>query len=324
MFERFTDRARKVLQYAQAEANRLNHMYVGTGHVLLGLVKEASGVAGTVLLRLGCDLAKTRSAVQQITPGDEDLVTLGRLPRSANANLLTEYAIQFAIGRGDNFVGTEHLLLGLLQLPNSTGVLALQSLGVAAATVQADIYRFVPHLEAAPTLQALIDSLQAVELAASAEPDTATQQALQLAADMVRRQIGQRQEELVVHLPSGTLRAGCSDWADPDAMTGDYVAIDLASGESQVAAAADLLAMWPQKLSQEVAGLVHMLWQATDGDQLQRPPPASSPTHVLRWAVHHFVRWLATAVIIKGVPCNNSSWIRSIEPGPPSSPTTVS
>lgn len=324
MFERFTDRARKALQHAQAEANRLNHMYVGTGHVLLGLVKEASGVAGTVLLRLGCDLAKTRSAVHQITPGDEDLVTLGRLPRSTNANLLIEYAIQFAIGRGDNFVGTEHLLLGLSRLPNSTGVLALQLLGVRADTVREGVYQFVPQLETEPTVQSLIDALQAVELAAAAEPDAATQQSLQLAADVLRQRVGQRQEELVVPLPNGAIRVGCLDWDDPDAIAGDYLAVDVVGGPVLVVTAADMVHTPAQATTGKLADLVQTLWLAIGETCPARPDQTAPPVHLLRWSLYHFVRWLSAAAVMRGVACNNSSWTHLTESGPPSSATTAS
>lgn len=333
MFERFTDRARKALQHAQAEANRLNHMYVGTQHVLLGLIKEESGIAGTVLLRLGCDLAKARSAVHQVTPSKAYCVTFGRLPRSSNANMLIEYAIQIAKASTDDFVGTEHLLLGLLRVPNCTGLAALYELGVQPETVRADVARYrdavLPHrllrqLEAAPTLQSLVAAVQAVELAAATEADTATQLALQLAAEIIRQRVEAQQEELVVPLPNGRIRAGCDDWSDPDAIQGDYLAVDITDGETVVVTAADLVCQSAQVMTRSVAAVVQALHLAGGDDAVVRPAATTPPVHLLRWSIYHFVRWLSVAAIMRGVPCNNSNWTDLTGNGPKSSPTTES
>ena len=81
MYERFTDRARKVMQLANQEAQRFNHEYVGTEHVLLGLVKEGSGVAANVLKNLDVDLRKIRVEVEKIVQAGPDMVTMGKLPR---------------------------------------------------------------------------------------------------------------------------------------------------------------------------------------------------------------------------------------------------
>ena len=80
MFERFTDRARKVMSLAQQEAQRFNHEYIGTEHVLLGLVKEGSGVGANVLKRLSIDLRKVRIEVEKLVKAGPEMVTLGKLP----------------------------------------------------------------------------------------------------------------------------------------------------------------------------------------------------------------------------------------------------
>lgn len=89
MFERFTDRARKVMQLANQEAQRFNHEYIGTEHILLGLVKEGSGVAANVLKNLDIDLKKVRLEVEKFVQTGPDMVTIGRLPQTPRAKRLS-------------------------------------------------------------------------------------------------------------------------------------------------------------------------------------------------------------------------------------------
>ena len=96
MYERFTDRARKVMQLANQEAQRFNHEYVGTEHVLLGLIKEGSGVAANVLKNLDVDLRKIRNEVEKIVQAGPDMVTMGKLPQTPRAKKVIEYAIEEA------------------------------------------------------------------------------------------------------------------------------------------------------------------------------------------------------------------------------------
>ncbi|MBO0699405.1 MAG: NDP-hexose 4-ketoreductase, partial [Zavarzinella sp.] len=117
MYERFTDRARKVMQLANQEAQRFHHEYIGTEHMLLGVIKEGSGVAANVLQNLGIDLRKVRSEVEKIVqtgPGGDQTV-LGKLPHTPRAKKVIEYSIEEARSLNHNYVGTEHLLLGLLR-----------------------------------------------------------------------------------------------------------------------------------------------------------------------------------------------------------------
>src|SRR5438874_5563434 len=117
MYERFTDRARKVMQLANQEAQRFNHEYIGTEHILLGLVKEASGVAANVLKNLDIDLRKIRLEVEKIVqtgPGSE-AVTRGDLPLTPRTKKAIERAIAEARELRHNYVGSEHLLLGLMR-----------------------------------------------------------------------------------------------------------------------------------------------------------------------------------------------------------------
>src|SRR6266436_2941066 len=96
MYERFTDRARKVMQLANQEAQRFNHEYIGTEHILLGLVKEGSGVAANVLKNLDIDLRKIRLEVEKIVQSGPDMVTMGKLPQTPRAKKVIEYSIEDA------------------------------------------------------------------------------------------------------------------------------------------------------------------------------------------------------------------------------------
>src|ERR1051326_6252401 len=110
MYERFTDRARKVMQLANQGAERLNHEYIGTEHILLGLIKEGSGVAANVLKNLDIDLRKIRLEVEKIIQAGPGKVTAQHLPQTPRAKKVIEYTIEEARKLGHNYVGTEHLL----------------------------------------------------------------------------------------------------------------------------------------------------------------------------------------------------------------------
>jgi ATP-dependent Clp protease ATP-binding subunit ClpC len=139
MFERFTDRARKVMALANQEAQRLNHEYIGTEHVLLGLVKEGSGVGATVLKQLDVDLRKVRMEVEKLVKSGPDMVTMGKLPQTPRAKKVIEYAIEEARNLGHNYVGTEHLLLGLLREQDGVAAQVLINLGLKLEDVREEV-----------------------------------------------------------------------------------------------------------------------------------------------------------------------------------------
>ncbi len=139
MFERFTDRARKVMALANQEAQRLNHEYIGTEHILLGLVKEGSGVGATVLKQLDVDLRKVRIEVEKLVKSGPDMVTMGRLPQTPRAKKVIEYAIEEARTLGHNYVGTEHLLLGLLREQDGVAAQVLVNLGLKLEDVREEV-----------------------------------------------------------------------------------------------------------------------------------------------------------------------------------------
>ncbi len=139
MFERFTDRARKVMALANQEAQRLNHEYIGTEHILLGLVKEGSGVGANVLKNLDVDLRKVRLEVEKLVKAGSEMVTMGKLPQTPRAKKVIEYAIEEARNLNHNYVGTEHLLLGLLREHDGVAAQVLMNLGLKLEEVRADV-----------------------------------------------------------------------------------------------------------------------------------------------------------------------------------------
>ncbi len=139
MFERLTDRARKVMALANQEAQRFNHEYIGTEHILLGLVKEGSGVGANVLKNLDIDLRKVRLEVEKLVKSGPDMVTMGKLPQTPRAKKVIEYAIEEARNLNHNYVGTEHLLLGLLREHDGVAAQVLMNLGMKLEEVREEV-----------------------------------------------------------------------------------------------------------------------------------------------------------------------------------------
>ena len=131
MFERFTDRARKVMALSNQEAQRFNHEYIGPEHLLLGLIKEGTGVGASVLRNLNIDLRKVRIEVEKVVKSGPDMVTMGKLPKTPTAKKILEKAIEAAVELKHNYVGTEHILLGLIDVTeNNIAHTVLKNLGV--------------------------------------------------------------------------------------------------------------------------------------------------------------------------------------------------
>ncbi len=139
MFDKFTDRARKVMALAREEAKRFNHEYIGTEHILLGLVKEGSGVAANVLQNLDIDLKKIRLEIEKIVQTGPDLVSVGQLPFTPRVKKVLEYAIEEARAMGHNYIGTEHQLLGLLREQEGVAAQVLLNLGVKLDDVREEV-----------------------------------------------------------------------------------------------------------------------------------------------------------------------------------------
>src|ERR1051325_9357325 len=141
-FDKFTERARRVLSLAQEEAQRFNHNYIGTEHLLLGHVREGDGLAAKVLTNLGVELNKVRSAVEFII-GRGDRPTTGEVGLTPRAKKVIELAVDEARRLNHHYIGTEHLLLGLVREEIGRAAGVLESLGVSLEKVRAETQRIL-------------------------------------------------------------------------------------------------------------------------------------------------------------------------------------
>jgi ATP-dependent Clp protease ATP-binding subunit ClpC len=145
-FNKFTERAKKVLHLAQEEAQRFKHNYIGTEHLLLGLIREGDGVAAKVLSNLGVDLDKARSSVESIL-GQGNRVVIGEIGLTPRAKKVIELAVDEARRLHHHYLGTEHLLLGLVREGHGIGAGVLESLGVSLEKVRAQTLQVLGKLE---------------------------------------------------------------------------------------------------------------------------------------------------------------------------------
>ena len=142
-FEKFSERARRVLSLSQEEALRFNHNYIGTEHILLGLVRETEGVAARVLSNLGIELSKVRSAVEFIIGRGEKPVSGENIGLTPRAKRVIELAVDEARRMSHHYIGTEHLLIGLMREGEGVAAGVLESLGVTLDKVRAETQRLL-------------------------------------------------------------------------------------------------------------------------------------------------------------------------------------
>ena len=145
-FHKFTERFRKVLSLAQEEAQRFQHNYIGTEHLLLGLIREGDGVAAKVLRNLGVDLDRARSSVESIL-GRGNRVVTGELGLTPRAKKVIELAVDEARRLNHHYIGTEHLLLGLVREGEGIAAGVLESLGVNLEKVRTQTIQVLSKLE---------------------------------------------------------------------------------------------------------------------------------------------------------------------------------
>ena len=145
-FDKFTERARRVLSLAQEEAQRFQHNYIGTEHLLLGLVRERDGIAAHILKNLGVELNKVRDTVEFII-GRGDHIIPGEIGLTPRAKRILELAVDEAHVLNHAYIGPEHLLLGLVREGEGIAVGALESLGVPLVRVRAEILKAIQHEE---------------------------------------------------------------------------------------------------------------------------------------------------------------------------------
>ncbi len=151
MPERLTERARQVMALANQEAHHLHHEYLGTEHVLLGIIKEAGGIAADALKSLGLDLARVRTEVEKLVPRGADAANIGKLPQTPKARKMLEHAIEEARSQHHGYVGTEHLLVGMLLEPDCVAARALTQMGIDLTKVRSEIDHLLGPEAAAPT-----------------------------------------------------------------------------------------------------------------------------------------------------------------------------
>ena len=140
--QRFTQRARRVLTLAQEEAERLSHNYIGTEHLLLGMVKEENGIAGRVLRELGAKPDRVAEMVERMT-GAGRRATTGKLDLTPRTKQVIEYAVDEARKLGHSYIGTEHLLLGLIRQGDGVAIDVLRQLGLTPDRIRRETLRAV-------------------------------------------------------------------------------------------------------------------------------------------------------------------------------------
>ncbi len=136
MFKRFTERARKVIILAREEAEKNQHEYLGTEHILLGVLKDAGGVAISVLQRLGVDIKKVRMEAERNLPASSNTLIIGDIPFTSRAKKVLEYSVEEARAMGHSYIGTEHLLLGLVREKDGVAARVLSSLAITYAEIR--------------------------------------------------------------------------------------------------------------------------------------------------------------------------------------------
>src|SRR5687767_15694904 len=142
MFERFTDRARRVVVLAQEEARLLNHNFIGTEHILLGLIHEGEGVAAKALESLGISLEAVREKVEE-TIGPAGSSTSGSPPFTPRAKKVLELSLREALQLGHNYIGTEHMLLGLVREGEGVAAQVLKRLGIDFDATRAEVAKLL-------------------------------------------------------------------------------------------------------------------------------------------------------------------------------------
>jgi len=136
MYEELTDRARKVMAIANQEAQRFNHEYLGCEHLLLGIIREGNGVALTALKNLDINLHKLALDVEEIMKFGPEMVLMGKMPQTKKCKETIEYAIEESKNLGHNYIGTEHLLLGLLRSEDSIPAQVLSNHGASIVNMR--------------------------------------------------------------------------------------------------------------------------------------------------------------------------------------------
>jgi len=150
MFERFTDRARRVVVLAQEEARLLNHNYIGTEHILLGLIHENEGHAAKALKSFDITLNDIRSGVEELSPKG-DVSPMGHIPFTPRAKKVLDYSLREALQLGHSYIGTEHILLAIIREGYGVGAKVIVQLGADLPRVRQKVVHLLSDYHGAPT-----------------------------------------------------------------------------------------------------------------------------------------------------------------------------
>jgi ATP-dependent Clp protease ATP-binding subunit ClpC len=178
LFERFTDRARRVVVLAQEEARLLNHNYIGTEHILLGLLNEGEGIAAKALESLGISLSAVREQVVEII-GQGQQAPTGHIPFTPRAKKVLELSLREALQLGHNYIGTEHILLGLIREGEGVAAQVLQKLGAELQKVRQTVIQLLSgsgSSEEAPSSGSSASSMRSSSSSESAQGSTVLDQ----------------------------------------------------------------------------------------------------------------------------------------------------
>jgi ATP-dependent Clp protease ATP-binding subunit ClpA len=202
VFERFTERARQVVVYAQDEARALKHNYIGTEHLLLGLLREKEGPAARVLEGLDVTVEEVRAQVARIV-GEGEQAASGQIPFTPNAKKVLELSLREALSLGHNYIGTEHVLLGLVRLNKGVAARILLDFDADAEKVRNRVVRELglPSRPVDPELRAEMERVRAEKEVAFARGDE------EQAAALEARERRLRRVAEPVPLPPGRIRA---------------------------------------------------------------------------------------------------------------------
>jgi ATP-dependent Clp protease ATP-binding subunit ClpC len=154
VFERFTDRARRVVVLAQEEARMLNHDYIGTEHILLGLIHEGDGVAARAIESLNISLADVRRQIEEII-GKGQTSPTGHIPFTPRAKKVLEFSLREALELGHNYIGTEHILLGLVREGEGVAAQVLERFGVTMDRVRRTVIELLSGYAGATAVAAV-------------------------------------------------------------------------------------------------------------------------------------------------------------------------
>jgi ATP-dependent Clp protease ATP-binding subunit ClpA len=184
MFERFTDQARRVVVLAQEEARHLNHNYIGTEHLLLGLLREGEGVAAKALASLGISLEAGRIQVEEIV-GQGLRAPTGHIPFTPRAKKVLELSLREALQLGHNYMGTEHILLGVIREGEGVAAQVLAAVGADDARVREQVVRLLTEEQIAQVRRQKEAAVEAGDVDRAAALRDREQQLL---ADRARRE----------------------------------------------------------------------------------------------------------------------------------------